>query len=144
MNDRSIIVTEVISRKDTRDFLLGINNALLMMSCEQVEEVYLFVKRRNAIAISFDSTWRPFIGVTRGYNCPEDRTYFSGGPFLALIKSRFRARPREIAGGRVFLTSDYAYHTDGMLEEVLLQYIWLSDRPNIIEDVLILLSQRRC
>lgn len=106
--------------------------------------MYLFVEQRNAVAISFDSNWKPFIGYTRGYNAPEDRTYISGGPFLALVRSRFRSSHQfDIAGGRVFLAANRAYNIDKLYEYTFLKWIWLSDSLSLVTDVLQLLRNYR-
>lgn len=143
MNNRAKLISEVIPHNDTCDFLWGIKNTLLKMPPDQVQEVYFYVMKRNAIAISFDSAWQPFIGVTRGYNHLEERTYISGGgAFLALIKSRFKTCPHEISGGRVFLKADYAYRvTATSEEEIFIRWIWLGNRLNLLDDVLELLLE---
>lgn len=143
MNDGAKLISEVIPHNDTSDFLWSIKNTLLEMPPDQVKELYFYVMRRNAVAISFDSRWQPFIGITKGYNYSEDRTYISGGgAFLALIKSKFRACPHEISGGRVFLRSDRAYHvTVTSEEEIFIRWIWLGNSLGLIDDVLEILLE---
>lgn len=136
-------ITEVIPRADVNSFLAGITTTLANMSPDGIEQVYLYSLERNAIVISFDGTWRPFFGYTRGYNYPEDRTYMiGGGAFLALVRSRFKSLPHDIPGGRVFLSSDRAFRVlRDYKEETFLRYIWLSDSGNVFFDVLWLLLQ---
>lgn len=135
MVNTDVKISEVIPRHDTEVFLSGINYALQENLPSGISDLYLFIPQRNAIAISFDSNWRPFIGTTMGYNCQEERTYLGGGAFLALVKSRFRACPHEIPGGRVFLTSSKAYPANGMPGEAFINWIWLSDSGSLVEDV---------
>lgn len=145
MNDRAKLTSEDIPHNDTCNFLWGIKNTLLKMPPNQVDELYFYVVKRNAVAISFDSSWQPFIGFTRGYNYPEERErkYIrGGGAFLALIKSRFRTCPHEICGGRVFLKPDYAYHVTSTSEEVIfIRWTWLGNSPSLVDDVLELLLE---
>lgn len=134
-----MLITEVISQEATQDFLAGIQSTLQTLPLWHIEELYLFVKSHNAIAISFDASWKPFIGVTRGYNEPENRTYIhSGGEFLALVRSRFKALPHEICGGRVFLKNDRAW--SGSSGKVFLKWVWLGKHLSLVEDVLELLQ----
>ena len=138
------MITEVIPRKDALDFLSGIERSLLNMSEDEIYKMYLFVEHRNAVAISFDSSWRPFIGYTRGYNSPEERAKISGGAFLALVRSRFQtSHQSEIPGGRVFLAANRAYNIDEVYEYTFLQWIWLGKSLSLVEDVLQLLRRYR-
>ena len=138
-------VTEVIARDDASAFLRGIENTISKMLPEQIEAVYLYSFQRNAIVVSFDGDWKPFFGYTRGYNYPDDRTYLvGGGPFLALVRSRFKHLPHDISGGRVFLGSSYAYRAPLDMDkevEVFLRYIWLGNSLNLVEDALKVLWQ---
>lgn len=139
------IVYEVIDRQDASEFLGAIEITLAHMTRTQIEEVYLYVDKRKALAISFDAEWRAFLGYTRGYNQPEDRTPLrGGGKFLGLIRSKLRARPHVVSGGRVFFTTERAFRVNSDLtEDTLCWWIWLGDSLDLVDDVLHLLRQAK-
>ncbi len=139
------LIHEVISRQEASDFLRAIEITLAHMTRTQVEEVYLYVERRNALAISFDSEWQAFLGYTRGYNQPENRTPLrGGGHVLGLVRSRLRARPHNVAGGRVFFASERAFRVnEDHTEDTLCWWIWLGNTLNLVDDVLHLLRQAK-
>ncbi len=106
------------------------------MSYEQLYEAYLYVWKRNAIAISFNKDWQPFIGYTTGYNEPDDRTrIFSGCELLKLIQEKLKIWhnaitvdiPNEPRGGRVFIKKECVYRYTYESEIVLFRCVWLGD-----------------
>jgi len=77
------------------------------MSEDQIYRMYLFVEHRNAIAISFDSSWKPFIGYTRVYNAPaEEETDVSSSAPLRVFSPRFSAFLSSSTPNRVLPTAN--------------------------------------
>jgi len=144
-NQNCHLITEVISRQEVTEFLGVVESALSHMTLDQISDVYLCVKRRRALAISFDSEWHAFLGYSRGYNSREDRTQFrSGGHVLSLVRSKLRERHYKIAGGRVFFSTKRVFHVnEDLTEHDLCMWIWLSNTCDPVEDVLHLLEQVR-
>jgi hypothetical protein len=102
-------MTMSIRERDADEFLSNLKSVLGSMDPEDVEELRLYVKGRDAIAISFDAELHPFLGRTAGLNEEEQRTRgLNESLFVTrLIQARLGAERPE--GGRVFLTSTRAY-----------------------------------
>lgn len=71
-----------ISEEQASDFLGTIRDALNRMSKTEIEDVRLIVRKRGAIAISFDKNKRPFLGFSAGFTPPSDRVMLSNDNWL--------------------------------------------------------------
>lgn len=138
-------ITIIIGRKEAEDFLNDLENSLQKMNRDQIESVYLYVKDKNAIAISFDSNWHTFIGYTHGYNHYEDRTPFrTNNMVISTVRKELKNCHYSIAGGRVFLAADRAYHiNEDLTEDILCGWKWLGNSKNLVEAVKLLLKKAR-
>jgi hypothetical protein len=142
ISNSKIQVAEVISNQDARSFCLSIESTLLKAPPSLVNEIYFFIQTKRAIALSFDGNWRPFIGTNIGYNYPEERIYVNGGgAFLALVRSRFKNMPHEMAGGRVFLAGNRAYRIEAGYERTFLKWVWLGRNLDLVSDILSVLDK---
>ncbi len=84
-------VIQIIDRDNAKKFYQAVEAAFSRMSYEQLQEAYWYVDRRNAIAVSFDKDWQPFIGYTSGYNELDDRTRLNGGgEIIKLAQDNFK------------------------------------------------------
>ncbi len=109
MNKQTPIVNEVIAFEDLVQFYNDIENLFERMP---VSEVYLLDLSRQSIVISFDSEWKPFIGITHGYNQNEARNFLPYGNLISKIRRKFQSEHRAIKGGRVFIGKDNACYFD--------------------------------
>lgn len=93
-------------------FLASVRDVLASMEPEEVAELRLYVKGRDAIAISFDGELHPFLGRKTGLNREPERVHgLDENLFVPqLIRARLGSERPE--GGRVFLTPTRVYWVD--------------------------------
>lgn len=122
------------------ELLSSLKNILEESSLKQLNSLNIYDGNKEAIIISFDNVWRPFLGITKGYNKQEERTYFNNIPQLVqLIINKYRSCNRKEPGGRVFLDKNSAYYTDELRKNnvlFLLKYSEIRSIPLEIRDYL--------
>ena len=145
MTENRLGIQDDIGQDELGDFLITVKTTLAFMTPEQVNEVYLYVSQRRAIAVSFDKDWQPFLGYTRGLNPPDKRTLIRGiGDLLQVIRSKFQKLPHDRAGGRVFLTNDRAYHINKKnMEVTLCRWSGVGNRFRLVDEVIAILRAAR-
>ena len=95
-----------ISRPQAKAFYEVIRSALEFRNPSYVADLYLFSNDRNAIVVSFDGSWRPFLCETRGYNIPANRLRLNhNNEILKLVAKALKYLGRDQSGGRTFINS---------------------------------------
>lgn len=129
-------VLNVIDKKDAGAFYYAFEKALSKLSLTDLHDIYLYIYHRQAVAISFDADWKPFIGYTSGHNDIERRVpLVGGGVVIKMIKDGLmdfykilkKFNPREPKGGRVFINKNLVYRHTMDEDFLLLRTIWLGN-----------------
>ena len=133
-------VTIVVDRKQADEFLDCLSSTFQTMSAFQRGTAYFWVEKRDAVAISYNAQWKPFLGYTAGYNPEDERTPIVGwSSVLSEIKDIMRKRPHGISGGRVFLRDSGAFRVVDGAEVQIRRWVWLGD--GLIRSTLALLDR---
>lgn len=95
-----------VTSDQAREFLIAIENAIRTMTEFQLQQIYFLNHDLQAIHLSYDGEYRPFIGFTAGFNYKDDRVYLSKNIWLLIqigkyLKELNLSKP----GGRVFINS---------------------------------------
>ena len=90
--------------------------------------------RRDALVLSFDNEFRPFLNYTKGYHSARDRRlYLKNVPELVRQIGE-RVAPYRRPGGRVFINGEKAYFDDESLGEIdLCELSWPVNRDVVAE-----------
>jgi hypothetical protein len=71
----------------------------------------LYLIADEAIVVSFDRDWLPFIGFGHGYNDPDHRIYLPQNLYiLDLCSKSLENLGMDIPGGRIFIRNNYVFH----------------------------------
>lgn len=130
-----------ITEEQAEEFMQSLRKTLKDMTITQKQDVRLVVKKRNAVAVSYDMKNRPFLGYTAGYNKPDIRTAMPPrDPVLSIIRQWLLIR-RKVGpkGGRVFITSNRAFTIPD--EEPIILCTWIWPKGDIVDEVLSLLDE---
>jgi len=129
-----------IGQRAKDEFLSALENAFKSADSDDLDDLYVYVQGRDAIAVSYSGTLEPFLGRGFGYN-PEELRIDLGDEVsvLRLVAAALEAAGRP--GGRVFLRSSGAY-CDVDHEEVLL-VAWQWPGHNLVEEVVGLLENAK-
>jgi hypothetical protein len=128
-----------ISERAAENFLSDLQSVLTSMDSQDIDGLYLYSRKRDAIAVSYDRSLRPFVGRTTGFN-PEDKRVRQLDASLYLVQMvglglRIAGRP----GGRVFLTSDGAFCIQGGERVQLMNWEWPG--RDLVREVVSLLEE---
>jgi len=98
-----------ITENQAKDFVESIQRALIA----QKSSLYLYSWERNAIVISFDDEWNPFLCAVKGYNTKPQRTkIYPIGDVFKMVIHAYQKAGRDQYGGRSFFTSDCVFYVD--------------------------------
>lgn len=113
-----------ISELAVQSFFADLRSVLESLDAQDLEELYLVSKNRDALAVSYDGALHPFLGRTHGRNSEHQRIrdLDENLAVLELIKAALRARRK--SGGRVFLTSRRVFYVEDKVKVPLLEWDW--------------------
>jgi len=119
-----------VSHDEAEEFIEALEVQLNEMTPAERKEVYLLLKERRALAISFSGQWQPFLGFTPGFNLPAQRSYLPEGitvldHVIDLLSAWRLKRP----GGRVFINMDTAQKVIGEQLLTICIWDWAGDDP---------------
>jgi len=130
-----------VTATDAAEFITCLSETLQQMTVTEREEVRLVVQQRQAVAISWNADYEPFLGYTAGFNEPDSRTAMHRSGFVLneigkWLRRRRRSKPR---GGRVFITSDVAFTVPYDMPITLCKWTW--PRQDLVYEVLSMLEE---
>ena len=130
-----------ITSEDASELIAGYRSLLLGKRPQEIYSLYIYSGNKNALPVSYNSEWRPFIGRTYGHNPESWRVHFNPGiSVLEGVGKALRRLGREIRGGRVFLTSTGAFCVEGTSKIDLLNWLW--PERDIVDSVLQVVAER--
>ena len=98
-----------ITENQAKEFFESIQSALIFRR----SSLYLYSWERNAIVISFDSKWKPYLCEEKGYNTKSQRTYiYPIKDVFKIVIQAYQKAGRDQNGGRSFFTSDCVFYVD--------------------------------
>jgi len=134
------ITTMRVEEPAKEQFLAALEGALKSVDSHDIDELYVYVRGRDAIAVSYSGAFEPFLGRGFGHNPEELRIDLRDDvSVLRLVAAALEATGKP--GGRVFLRSAGAY-CDVDHEEVLL-VAWQWPGHNLLEEVVELLENAK-
>jgi hypothetical protein len=130
-----------ISSAQAKAFLEVIRSALIFRSSSDVANLYIHSDDRNAIVISFDGSWHPFLCETRGYNEPSSRLSLNhNNDVLRMIAKALRYLGRDQRGGRTFLNSQGVVCVEDQSVVELIKWEW--PIGDLVSDVMHIVGNR--
>ena len=121
--------TYVLSHDEVKGFYEIIDYALVTATNEgfYLGDLHLLDDNKEAVVLSFDRFWRPFIGTSYGYNQLDERCRIpTWENLISLARAKLKYEHRAIDGGRIFITRDSVFYKDENLRKHILFYlIWL-------------------
>jgi hypothetical protein len=100
-----------VTKQMADDLVSLLKKTLDELSEEQRKYVHIYDNKKNALVISYDRDWYPFIGYTWGYN--HSPTYLERIPqLLKKIGVIYMQENRVPSGGRVFIDMNCAFYVD--------------------------------
>lgn len=124
-----------ITTEQANEFIESIRSTLNILKTSVVKDLYIFSRDRDAVVISFDGQWRPFLCQTRGFNDPSCRVpIYLTNEVLDIIQGALKELGRDTPGGRTFLNSKGVRCIDEGLDVEIVRWDWpLGD---LVKDVL--------
>lgn len=119
----------VVSEQEALSFYNAIAHALASGTFEQIQNAHLV--ENSTVIISYSKYYEPFISLRKGFTDKSERLYIrTESNILNRVAEALEQQGRDIPGGRVFITQQYAFIKDeNSTRHVILSLNWKNQQP---------------